>query len=168
MKSKSRVILAAVAISVILISLALFRPSLAAPSGKEEDRPKWRGPHAVKMGEDLRFNRGSMLGLRLLRRCEPATIQGTIVTYARHMLVVDTGGEQVRVVVPRLWVVDGEAMNMTEIFESGVLNPEDSVTVSALRWDVENEDLTIYGLFGYKIEKGEEVFYALLPINIEE
>ena len=109
-----------------------------------------------------------MLGLRLLRRCEPATIQGTIVTYARHMLVVDTGGEQVRVVVPRLWVVDGEAMNMTEIFESGVLNPEDSITVSAIRWNVDNDELTIYGLFGYKIEKGEEAFYALLPINIEE
>lgn len=89
--------------------------------------------------------------------------------YVKHFLVLDTGGEQVRVIVPYLWIVDGEVMNMTEIFDSDILSLGESVEVNALRWNVENEDLTIYVLFGYEIEYDDgKVLYALLPINIEE
>ncbi|RLI23645.1 hypothetical protein DRO58_08950 [Candidatus Bathyarchaeota archaeon] len=109
-----------------------------------------------------------MLKLRLLRNCKPETVEGNIVTYVKRTLVLDTGEEQVRVIVPYLWIVDGEAMNMTEIFDSGILSPGAFVTVNAFRWDIENENLTIYTLFGYEIEQEGEVLYALLPINIEE
>ena len=166
-KSKGRFILVAVAITAILVSLALYQPVLAFNSNTEDPQHK-RRLHATWMQDGFRLHRRPMLKARLLRHCEPATVEGNIVAYERRILVLDTGGEQVRVVVPYLWVVDGETMNMTEIFDLGILSPGDSVTVKSLRWNIENEDLTIYTLFGYEIEHGEEVLYALLPVNIEE
>ncbi|RLI22960.1 hypothetical protein DRO47_01995 [Candidatus Bathyarchaeota archaeon] len=168
MKSKSRLTLVVVAISAILVSLALYQPILAVSSNEKAEQPKWHESYTMEMQSGLRLNRRPMLKLRLLRNCEPETVEGNIVTYVKRTLVLDTGEEQVKVIVPYLWMVGGEAMNMTEIFDSGILSPGDSVTVNALRWDIENEELSIYILFGYEIEHEGEVLYALLPINIEE
>jgi len=161
-------VLAAVVISTILVSLALYQPASAAYfEGKVKENGKMMGDSGDDMQRQLGFKRHPGLWLRLLRNGEPVTVEGTIVNFTRHMLILDTGEEQIRVIVPSLWSTEEEVLTMHEIFEEEMLGSGDSVTVNALRWDIREEGLTVYAIFGYEISYDGGKLYAVLPINIE-
>lgn len=168
MNGKIKAILAAVVISTIVVSLALYQPTSAAYfEGKAGGNRGTMDNPRGDLQRNLRFRRHPMLWLRLLRNGEPVTVEGTIVNFTRHMLILDTGEGQIRVIVPSLWSTEEETITIHEAFDEGILSPGDSVTVNALRWDIREEELTVYALFGYEISYDEGTLYAVLPINIE-
>jgi len=72
--------------------------------------------------------------------------------------------------MPPAWIVGEEEMMREELFESGYLSVDESITVKALRADmIYKEELCIYLLLGYEIIDEDVVHaYAVLPFNIQD
>jgi hypothetical protein len=68
------------------------------------------------------------------------------------MLIVDTAEGQIRIHLPQAWTFDEEVTMREELFESGYLSEDESITVKALRADViDKQGLCVYLLLGYEI-----------------
>lgn len=98
-----------------------------------------------------------------------STVQGTIVSDVNGMLVLDTGSNQVRVMLPKNWNVGTEVVNRTSLFNSTFASPGQSVTIKVLESDIiNNESFSINTMMGYEaINATSTHAYAVLPFNIQ-
>lgn len=105
----------------------------------------------------------------VIKNSEPVTVDGTVVGLIRHMLVLDVGDGQVRVLLPPVWSVGMEIVRAKDLFDNGFLVQGENVTVKALKTSlVAEEDYDAYLLFGYEITNATVVHaFAVLPFNIE-
>jgi len=98
-----------------------------------------------------------------------STVQGTVVSEVRDMLILDTGSGQVRVLLPREWTLDNEAVGRAELFNGTFASAGQSVTVKVLENDVfSNANFSINVMLGYEaINATNAQAYAVLPFNIQ-
>jgi hypothetical protein len=98
-----------------------------------------------------------------------STVQGTVVSELKDMLILDTGSGQVRVLLPKDWTVDGEVVGRTELFNGTFASPSQSVTLKVLESDVfSNANFSINIMVGYEaINATAAHAYAVLPFNIQ-
>jgi len=171
MKSKIKIL----AITIVIVAVAsvfLYAPLTNAfqPNGNPPESD-------VEMLNDMNFEarcrgRPRVKARRtwwFLNHSEPTEIDGTAVALFKNMLILDTGEGQIRIHLPQAWTIDGQVTMREDLFESGYLSEDETITVKALRADViDKQGLCVYLLLGYEIinESGASAC-AVLPFNIE-
>ena len=105
----------------------------------------------------------------LLQNATLSTVQGTVVTEVRGMLVLDTSSGQVRVMLPEDWTVGNDVVGRTSLFNSNFANPGQNVTVKVLENELfSNASFNINTMLGYEVINATDTHaYAVLPFNIQ-
>jgi hypothetical protein len=105
----------------------------------------------------------------LLQNGTLSTVNGTVVSEVRGMLVLDTSTGQVRVLLPKDWTVGNEVVNRATLFNGTFARAGQSVTVKVLESDVfTNANFSISVMMGYEVINATGTHaYAVLPFNIQ-
>jgi hypothetical protein len=105
----------------------------------------------------------------LLQNATLSTVQGTVVSQFRGILILDTGSGQVRVLLPKAWTLGSEVVGRAALFNGTFANPGQSVTVKVLESNVfSNANFSIVEMLGYEaINATNTHAYAVLPFNIQ-
>lgn len=105
----------------------------------------------------------------LLQNATLSTVNGTVVSEVKGMLVLDTGTGQVRVLLPKDWTVGNEVVNRATLFNGTFASAGQSVTVKVLESDVfNNTNFSINVMMGYEVINATGTHaYAVLPFNIQ-
>jgi hypothetical protein len=105
----------------------------------------------------------------LLQNATLSTVSGTVVSEVKDMLVLDTSAGQVRVLLPKDWIVDNEVVSRASLFNGTFASPGQSVMVYVLESDVfSNASFSINVMMGYEaINATAAHAYAVLPFNIQ-
>ncbi|MGB8779860.1 MAG: hypothetical protein WCD81_04335 [Candidatus Bathyarchaeia archaeon] len=105
----------------------------------------------------------------LLQNATLSTVQGTVVSELRGMLILDTGMGQVRVLLPKDWTLSNEVVGRAALFNGTFANTGQNVTVYVLESNVfSNANFSINEMLGYEaINATGTQAYAVLPFNIQ-
>jgi hypothetical protein len=170
MTSKMKILGIALVVMAVTVLLVYVPFALANSQNNRRNWPK-NVPMTIEEIPDSQFADG--FRQRLLRRfienSTLAEIQGTVVASVRNLLVLDTQDGQVRIHLPRTWIVNGEKFEKEDLFGKGYLTIEQSITVKALKGTLVTKDTySIYVVLGYEIVNASSVHaYAVLPFNIQ-
>jgi RNase P/RNase MRP subunit p29 len=106
---------------------------------------------------------------RLSENATISTVQGTVVSEVRNMLILDTGSGEIRVSLPKDWTVGNEVVDRASLFNGTFASPGQNVTVKVLESDVfSNSNFSINTMLGYEaINATGTHAYAVLPFNIQ-
>jgi hypothetical protein len=112
---------------------------------------------------------GLQLPEELLQNATLATVQGTIVSEYRGMLILDTNTSQIRVQLPNAWTLDNQVVSRATLFNGTFTSQGQSVTLKVLESDVvNNTNFSINVMMGYEaINATGTHAYAVLPFNIQ-
>ena len=112
---------------------------------------------------------GLYLTEELLQNATLSTVQGTVISEFRGMLILDTGSGQVRVLLPKDWTLGNEVVGRAALFNGTFVNPGQNVTVKVLESNVfSNANFSINVMLGYEaINATSTHAYAVLPFNIQ-
>jgi len=167
MKTMWKIVAVAMVIMAVAVPMVMYAPLIAASTNNDSD-----GGNVTL--ESLKSNLNPEMPAvwrYLLKHAEPVVIEGTLSAHAGRLLIIDEDQQQqVSVVVPRGWLVDGNTVRLAKIFQEGMIKIGDHLTITALQASYKNENgVTIYLIFGYEIynASNDKEFKALLPFNIE-
>jgi len=98
-----------------------------------------------------------------------STVQGTVVSQTRDLLILDTGSGQVRVMIPNEWTVGSEVVNSVSLFNGTFVSSGQTLTVDVLKSDlVSNASFSVNVMLGYEAVNATGTHaYAVLPFNIQ-
>jgi hypothetical protein len=98
-----------------------------------------------------------------------STVQGSVVSEFRGMLILDTGSSELRVLLPQAWSVDNEVVGRVKLFNGTFASPGQTVTIKVLENNVfSNENFNINMMLAYEaINATSTHAYAVLPFNIQ-
>jgi hypothetical protein len=122
-----------------------------------------RGHGRQIMGDGLQF-------VQLLsENATLSTVQGTVVSQTRDLLILNTDSGQVRVMIPNEWTVGNEVVNSASLFAGTFVSSGDTLTVNVLKSDlVSNASFSVNIMLGYEAVNATGTHaYAVLPFNIE-
>ncbi len=105
---------------------------------------------------------------KFLENATITTVNGTVVSEFKGMLILDTGPAEVRVLLPRFWSVDNGVIGRTELFNSSFSSPGGNITANILESKMFNgTSFSIEVMVGYEITNATGASaYAVLPFNI--
>jgi hypothetical protein len=105
----------------------------------------------------------------LLENATLSTVNGTVVSEVKGMLILDTDSSQVRVLLPKDWTVGDQVVGRASLFNGTFASPGQSVTVEVLESDVfSNANFSINVMLGYEVTNATGAqAYAVLPFNIQ-
>ena len=106
---------------------------------------------------------------RFLQNATAATVQGTVVTEFKGMLILDTNTSQIRILLPKNWAVNSEVVNRTTLFNSTFATTGSNITIKVLESNMfSNTSFTINVMMGYEaINATNTHAAAVLPFNIQ-
>jgi hypothetical protein len=106
---------------------------------------------------------------KLLQNGTLSTVNGTVVSEVRGMLVLGTSAGQVRVLLPKDWTVGSEVVDRAKLFKGTFAGAGQSVTVKVLESEVfSNADFSVNVMMGYEVINATGTHaYAVLPFNIQ-
>lgn len=98
-----------------------------------------------------------------------STVQGRMVSESKGILVLDTGSSQVRILLPKDWIVENQVVVRATLFNGTFAGPDESVVVKVLESDVfSNANFSINVMIGYEAVNATGTHaYAVLPFNIQ-
>jgi hypothetical protein len=98
-----------------------------------------------------------------------STVQGSVVSEFRGMLILDTGSGELRVLLPQAWSVDNEVVGRVKLFNGTFASPGQTVTIKVLENNVfSNANFSINMMLAYEaINATSTHAYAVLPFNIQ-
>jgi len=170
MKTVSKVLaVSAILVIVFLSSLSVLPLITGATEGttQGEEHPNRRV--VVVHVHRHRVNPRAQAARRFFRGAVMVTIEGSVAAHYKNILVLDSEGENINIVLLPIWRVGSDVVNVSTLFEEGYLQVEDSVVVKALQRTVTNRNGTsIVTLVAYEIENISEGYtlYAVTPFNI--
>lgn len=120
-----------------------------------------RGP--MMHGNSFTLNEG------FLQNATLATVNGTVVSEVKGLLVLDTGSGEVRVMLPQKWTVGTEVVSRANLFNGTFASAGQTVTVNVLESEVfSNTSFSINEMLAYQVTNATgTVAYAVLPFNIQ-
>lgn len=160
--------------AVLILALPLMSSVIAAEdnggqSDESSDAPQGNIRRLI-VARMLQQGRRRWL-IWFFKGAEKDTVSGTVTARHRNILILTDGdGKRYNIVLPVNWNIGSEVISLNEMFEEGYVNIDDEVTLEVLKRTVENEnELTLTIFVGYEIENEDtgDVFYAVLPVNIE-
>jgi hypothetical protein len=122
-----------------------------------------RGRGRQMMGDGLQF-------VQLLsENATLSTVQGTVVSQSRNLLILNTDSGQVQVVIPNEWTVGGDVVDRATLFNGTFVSSGQTLTVSVLRSDLfSNANFSVNVMLGYEAVNATGTHaYAVLPFNIQ-
>jgi hypothetical protein len=98
-----------------------------------------------------------------------STVQGSVVSVSKGMLILDTSSGQVRVLLPKEWTLNNEVVSRADLFNGTFASSGQSVTLKVLESTVfSNSNLSINVMMGYEATNATGTHaYAVLPFNIQ-
>jgi hypothetical protein len=98
-----------------------------------------------------------------------STVQGTIVSQSRDVLILDTGSGQVRVMIPSEWTVGSEVVSGAALFNGTFASSGQTLKVNVLKSDLfSNANFSVNVMLGYEAVNATGTHaYAVLPFNIQ-
>jgi len=105
----------------------------------------------------------------LLQNATLSTVQGTVVSTVKGMLVLDTGSGEIRVMLPKDWTVGNGVVGRASLFNGTFASLGQSVTVKVLESELSsNASFSINTMLGYEAINATGMHaYAVLPFNIQ-
>jgi hypothetical protein len=124
-------------------------------------------PCPMRRGPQMHAN-GLQLGRNFLENATISTVQGTVVSEYKDMLILNTDAGQVRVLLPKEWSVNNDIISRGELFNGTFASSGQNVTIKVLESDVfSNASFSINVMIGYEaINATYTHAYAVLPFNI--
>jgi hypothetical protein len=124
-------------------------------------------PCLMRRGPQMHTN-GLQLGRNFLENATISTVQGTVVSEYKDMLILNTDAGQVRVLLPKEWSVNNDTISRGELFNGTFASSGQNVTIKVLESDVfSNASFSINVMIGYEaINATSTHAYAVLPFNI--
>jgi len=164
METKSKVLIGTVI--ALLVVLPLMSKAWAIPAYNGGIKNASVAP-ASSNKEELQRSAAAWF----FKDAEVVTIDGTVVTHLRNILVVDSDGKRLNILLPPQWSVNSEdkVLNISAIFKENYIKAGDTVTITALERTVKNEKgVSISFIVAYEIvdETTNNHLYAILPFNI--
>jgi len=119
MKAKSKFLISMMI--VLVIALPLMNVALAVEAGdggsNEESSPLWR-KRLTRLMRSLQIKQRKAADVRqFFRGAEAVTVEGTVVTAFRNILIIDLNGERLNIRLPQFWSVNTEVINVSQMFE---------------------------------------------------
>jgi len=151
------------ALTVVVVFSVVAALYLSLPAVYAEVVPTGDGQYTI----NLRYQRRAMLGLRFLRNGVPETITGRVTTVGARIIVLEIDGKQVNVILPPKWVVDGEIIRTSDLFDGEPLSIGQTVSLQTLKLELVRERITVKAYVAYEIQANGETIKSLLPFNIE-
>ncbi len=98
-----------------------------------------------------------------------STVQGTIVSQVRGILILNADSGQIRVNVPREWTLGNEVVSSISLFNGTFLSSGQTVTINVLQTNlVSNASFSANVMMGYEaINASSTHAYAVLPFNLQ-
>jgi hypothetical protein len=98
-----------------------------------------------------------------------STVQGTVVSEVRGILVLNTTSGEARVLLPKDWTLGNEVLSRANLFNGTFASHGQSVTVKVLEsYLFSNSNFSINAMVGYEaINATGTHAYAVLPFNIQ-
>jgi len=180
METKSKFLIGAVL--ALLVALPLMSTVLATSMNKgvsnagigtecqnDNDKPKLECyDQSIFRIIKEQYPQYANLGKDFLKNARNVTIEGTVITHFRKILVLQTTTSRLNILLPPIWSVNTEdkVLNLTEVFTSYVKSG-DTVEIKALERDYKNSNgVTISIIVAYEILTSDSHLYAILPFNI--
>jgi hypothetical protein len=160
MEKKTKAIIIATLMVVVVASGLVL--SLQAVSAEELTPQTFEG-----RGDKRLLKRREAIVWRFVKNGVPKTLKGEASVVERCLLVLDVQGKIVNVVVPRIWVVDGETFTLQNLFDGDPFVLGEEVTLETLMLELVEDTHKVTSYFAYSIQNDEELATALLPFNIE-
>jgi hypothetical protein len=107
---------------------------------------------------------------RFLENATITTINGTVVSEFKGMLILNTGSGEVRILMPQYWSVNNEVVGRSKLLNStySFSGPGENITATVLESRLfSNMSFSIGVMVGYEITNATGTdAYAVLPFNI--
>ena len=104
----------------------------------------------------------------ILKNGEYAQLTGTVIAQKVPILVLATGEDAtINVILPPLWLVGGEVLNRTDVFDGDPFSIGSTITLDTLKANYTKDTYEITVYFTYCISGDGVEAKALLPFNIE-
>jgi hypothetical protein len=158
-KKTQAIVIATLIVAVVASGIVL---SLQAVSAEETPPQTFDGQGVKRL-----FRRGNAILWRFVKNGVPETLEGEASVVERRILVLTVQGKVVNVVVPRMWVIDGETLTLQDLFDGDPFELGEEVTLETLKLGLVKDTHTVTSYIAYAIQSHEETATALLPFNIE-
>jgi hypothetical protein len=168
----------AAAVTVLFLAfgavvLAYANSQNALTSGNEQKAPSYAANSAPQIQSKLKqsvTNNDHPWAKKFLENATATTVNGTVVSEFKGMLILDTDQSEVRILMPQYWSVGTEVVGRGKLFNAtySFSSPGENVTVKALESEVfKNSNFGINVMVGYEITNATgTTAYAVLPFNI--
>jgi predicted RNA-binding protein with EMAP domain len=105
---------------------------------------------------------------QFLENATLSTVQGTVVSQVKGMLILNTDTGQVRILLPREWTVGNEVVNSATLFNGTFASAGQDVTIKVIQSTTfSNANFSLTVMMGYEaINATDTHAYAILPFNI--
>ena len=158
-KKTQAIVIATLIVTVVASGIVLSLQAVSA----EETPPQTFDGQGVKR---LLRKREALLW-RFVKNGVPETLEGEASAVERRILVFDVQGKAVNVVVPRMWVINGETLTLQDLFDGAPFEFGEEMTLKTLKLELVKDTHTVTSYIAYAIQNHEETATALLPFNIE-
>jgi hypothetical protein len=159
MEKKTKAIIIATLMVVVVASGLVL--SLQAVSAEEAPPRTFEG-----RGDKRLLKRREANIWRFVKNGVPEILVGEASVVERCILVLDVPEKVVNVVVPRMWVIDGETLTLQDLFDGDPFVLGEEVTLETLMLELVKDTHTVTSYFAYSIQNYEDTATALLPFNI--
>ncbi len=172
MRKETKILIGIMA--VLILALPLMSNVMAAEDNGQQSDESSDAPQGnlrrLLAARMLQQGRRKWL-IWFFKGAEKEIVSGTVTARHRNILILTDGdGKRYNIVLPVNWNIGSEIISLNEMFEEGYVSIGDEVTLEVLKRTVENENevtLTIFLAYEIKNEDTSDVFYAVLPVNIE-
>ncbi len=160
MENKTKITAFLIIMAAIVAGIYLSLPVVYA-----EVTPTGNGQYTI----NLQYRRRAWLGLNLLRNGVPETLNGDAIAVDRAVLVLEVEENQVNIILPNKWIVDGQVINRSELFDGDPLSIGESQTISlkTLKLELTRSTHTVQVFVAYEILVDGVTIKAMLPFNIQ-
>jgi hypothetical protein len=111
--------------------------------------------------------RRDKLLMKFIRSGSFESLEGSISAVTRNMLVIECNGKTINVILPGIWVYNGEVVNTLDLIDGEPFKVGDITKLETLMLKLEKEDHTITSYLALSITVDADISTALLPFNVE-
>ena len=183
---KSLAIFAVVAVSLLVVGTIVFayasmQNNLNSSSKEQQtnaqimqnmwplyrsDNFNWSG-HFMMRGRQM-FGAGQCSGV-FLRNATLSTVQGSVVTETRNILILNTSSGEIHILIPREWNIGSQIVSGATLFNGTFASSGQNVTLKVLETTLaSNANFSINEMISYQATNATGTQAdAVLPFNIQ-